>query len=192
MQEAVPEGTGAMAAILGLDADVIVRICLEAARADIVSAANYNSPEQTVIAGHTQAVARAMELAKNAGAKRVIPLAVSVPSHCLLMQHAAQRLQSRLDAISFRDSDIPVIQNVDAGLHRGADELKSCLVQQLYQPVRWVDCIKQLQSLGCSTIIESGPGKVLAGLIKRIDKVITTLTIGEPAAFESVVNDMKK
>jgi len=191
MQEAVPEGTGAMAAILGLDSDTVSKVCTQAGDTGVVSAANYNSPEQTVIAGHTQAVSRAMELAKGAGAKRAIMLPVSVPSHCLLMQAAAERLRARLEGIAFRDTEIAVIQNVDATLHRSADEIKPGLVRQLHQPVRWVETIVRLKELKCSTIIECGPGKVLTGLIKRIDKEMVGLPIGDVTAFEMTVKNLR-
>jgi [acyl-carrier-protein] S-malonyltransferase len=190
MQEVVPEGTGAMAAILGLDADSVARVCAEAAGEDIVSAANFNSPEQTVIAGHTQAVNRAMELARQAGAKRAIPLPVSVPSHCRLMEAAAARLADRLEQTALRDCVIPVIQNVDAGLRHQAAGIKAGLVRQLHLPVRWVETIRRLKALECGTIVESGPGKVLTGLIKRIDREIKTLSIGDVGAFEQAVRDM--
>ena len=189
MQQAVPQGTGGMAAILGLDSSTIEKLCLEAAAGEIVSAANYNSPEQTVIAGNVDAVARATELCKTAGAKRAILLPVSVPSHCALMKTAAMQLQHRLDEIDFAQPQIPVLQNVDAQARSSAEEIKAALVRQLHQPVRWVDTINGLAGLDCQMIIESGPGKVLAGLIKRINKDITTLVINDPATFQQIIKE---
>jgi len=187
MQEAVPAGTGAMAAVLGLDSVTIESLCDQVAEDGVVSAANYNSPEQTVIAGEAEAVTRALELLKAAGAKRAIMLPVSVPSHCLLMKSAADRLAVRLDGISVRNAMLPVIQNVDATAHTDAIAIKKALVEQLYRPVRWVDTIRQLKQLQCSLIIESAPGKILTGLIKRTDKEIETIPINDIEAFEQTV-----
>lgn len=189
MQQAVPAGVGGMAAILGLDSSTIVKLCIEATATEIVSAANYNSPEQTVIAGNANAVARAAELCKAAGAKRVILLPVSVPSHCALMNSAAMQLELRLEQIEFGQPQIPVVQNIDAQIRNSAVEIKSALVQQLHQPVRWVDTIKRLAELQCRTIIECGPGKVLTGLIKRIDREITAVAINDTASFEQILKE---
>jgi len=191
MQQAVPEGVGGMAAILGLDSATIEKLCLEAAATEIVSAANYNSPEQTVIAGNVNAVARAAELCKAAGAKRVILLPVSVPSHCALMNSAALQLQHRLAELDFGQPQIPVLQNVDADARSSADEIRAALVRQLHQPVRWVDTIRRLGELQCRTIIECGPGKVLTGLIKRIDREMTAMAINDTAGFEQIMKDMQ-
>ncbi|MEX2353331.1 MAG: ACP S-malonyltransferase [Gammaproteobacteria bacterium] len=187
MQEAVPEGTGAMAAVLGLDSATVEKICVDAADGGIVSAANYNSPEQTVIAGEHEAVLRAVEEAKASGAKRVIILPVSVPSHCLLMKTAADRLATRLNDISIRDTSIPVIHNVDAESHVTAEEIKTALMEQLYRPVRWVDTIMRLADLQCGTIIESGPGRVLSGLIKRIDRNMEISSLNDFDTFRTTV-----
>jgi len=187
MQEAVPPGVGAMAAVLGLDNTAVEKICAEAAAAGVVSAANYNSPEQTVIAGEAGAVARAIELAKETGAKRAIILPVSVPSHCLLMQSAAKRLATRLDGVSVRELNIPVVHNVDAESHTSEADIKKALIEQLYQPVRWVDTIRQLAEMRCGLIMESAPGKVLAGLIKRIDREIEVIPLNDVESFETII-----
>ncbi len=191
MQEAVPAGAGAMAAVLGLDSATIERLCLEAAAGQIVTAANYNSPEQTVIAGDIQAVSRASELCKAAGAKRAIMLPVSVPSHCLLMKSAAARLEQRLKDIPLQQPEIAVLQNIDAQSRVAPDEIRSALVKQLHQPVRWVDTIRGLGELQCRTIIESGPGKVLTSLIKRIDREISAIAIHDADTFEQFVKEMQ-
>ncbi len=190
MQEAVPAGTGGMAAILGLESTAIEKLCAEAAGGDIVSAANYNSPEQTVIAGDVAAVNRAVELCKAAGAKRAIVLPVSVPSHCALMKPAAARLEQRLMQITFADPEIPVIHNVDTQIGSSAEAIKTALVRQLHQPVRWVDTINRLAELQCRTVIESGPGKVLTGLGKRINREIAALAISDKTTLEQIVTGM--
>ena len=185
MQEAVPDGTGGMAAILGLDGQSVVEICEQASSVGVVSAANFNSNEQTVIAGEINAVNQAMELAKQAGAKRTLLLPVSVPSHCSLMQPAAEKFKERLMALNFKDAAIPVVQNVDAKPHVHADEIISLLISQLHQPVLWVETINQISELGCNRIIESGPGKVITGLVKRINREIDALALHTYAVIES-------
>lgn len=178
MQNAVPEGVGAMAAILGLDDDQVRSVCEQASSADLVAqAVNFNSPGQVVIAGHNDAVEKAMELAKEAKAKRALKLPVSVPSHSSLMIEAAQQLGEVLAGIEIGTPDIPVLQNVDAKAHSSADEIKQCLQQQLHNPVLWVDTVQNLIADGIDTIVECGPGKVLAGLNKRIDKSASNYTI---------------
>ncbi len=172
MQNAVPEGIGAMAAILGLDDAQVEAVCAEAAQDEVVSAVNYNSPGQVVIAGHAAAVERAMGLAKAAGAKRALPLPVSVPSHCSLMEPAAQRLAEQLAAMTIQAPAIPVIHNVDAMPHAEPAAIREALAAQLYRPVRWVECVRAMQAQGVDTLIEAGPGKVLAGLTKRIEKTL--------------------
>lgn len=170
MQEAVPQGSGGMAAILGLD-DVLVReICGKAAGSGICEAVNYNSPGQVVIAGDKAAVDRACELAKEAGAKRALPLPVSVPSHCALMKPAAERLSERLAEIDFQDPQIPVLHNVNVKEAAGADSIRSRLAEQLYSPVRWVEIVQAISARGIENLLEAGPGKVLTGLNKRIDR----------------------
>jgi len=190
MQLAVPEGGGAMAAIIGLEAEEITAICAEAAGEKIVAAANFNSPGQIVIAGAHVAVERAIALAKAAGAKRAVILPVSVPSHCALMQEAADKLAERLESIRFADAAIPVIQNVDASIHTQAEDIKQALIGQLHQAVRWVDTIQIMASKEISHIIECGPGKVLAGLIKRIDRNLTTLPISNAETLQTALGEV--
>ena len=187
MQEAVPQNTGLMAAILGLEDEQVEEICREAAEDQVVSVANYNSPGQAVIAGHRDAVERAVGLAREMGAKRALPLSVSVPSHCSLMQEAAGRFADTLSATRFRNGKIAVIQNVDAVPRTNANAIRSALVKQLHEPVRWVNCIAKVKSQGIDTIIESGPGKVLAGLNKRIDRELETVSINEPETLQSAL-----
>ena len=177
MQEAVPAGHGAMAAILGLDDAVVVDICAKAAEDEVVSAVNFNSPGQVVIAGNKAAVDRAMALCKEAGAKRALPLAVSVPSHCALMKPAAERFAESVNAIEWKAPQIPVVQNVTAAIAADLDALKHDLLAQLYQPVRWVECVQTLAANGAVNLVECGPGKVLAGLNKRCADGVTTYNL---------------
>lgn len=168
MQEAVPAGVGAMAAILGLDDDVIVSLCAEAAQGEVLQAVNFNSPGQVVIAGHHAAVERGMALAKEKGAKRALPLPVSVPSHCLLMKPAAEKLAGYLKNVSLQAPAIPVIHNADVQAYKTETEIKDALVRQLFSPVRWVETVQKIHADGVVSAAECGPGKVLAGLTKRI------------------------
>jgi [acyl-carrier-protein] S-malonyltransferase len=184
MQNAVPEGTGSMAAVLGLEDKQIEEVCEQAAQDQIVSAANYNSAGQVVIAGHKEAVERAVALAKAAGAKRTVILPVSVPSHCALMQKAADRFAQRLDTIKFNQPNVPVLQNVDARSRENVEDIKLALQQQLCQPVRWVKTIQEMVKQNVNTVIECGPGKVLSGLIKRIDRSLNILPVFDPASLE--------
>ncbi|PPD50386.1 MAG: [acyl-carrier-protein] S-malonyltransferase [Methylobacter sp.] len=170
MQEAVPEGVGAMAAILGLSDQDVEAVCAEAAGDEIVSAVNFNTPGQVVIAGHLAAVERAMVAAKNKGAKRALPLPVSVPSHCALMKPAAGRLGGFLSDIPVTRPKAKLVHNVDVAVHSDALEIKNILAEQLYKPVRWVDTIEFMQLQGVTSFVECGPGKVLLGLNKRIAK----------------------
>jgi len=167
MQEAVPAGTGAMAAILGLDASAVDKACAEAAQGEVVQAVNFNSPEQTVIAGNKAAVERAAEMCKTAGAKRAIMLPVSAPFHCSLMQPAAEKLRQRLASVSLSPARIPVINNVDVASVDSADAIRDALVRQAASPVRWVETMRAMQARGITHVFECGPGKVLAGLVKR-------------------------
>ncbi len=183
MQEAVPAGQGAMAAILGLEDSDVLAACAEAAQGDVVSAVNFNSPGQVVIAGSTAAVQRAMELCKARGAKRALPLPVSVPSHCELMRPAAERFAESVEAIDWQAPQIPLVQNVSAAVVSDLDTLKSDLLQQLYKPVRWVESIQALAANGAVQLIECGPGKVLAGLNKRCADGVTTHNLNTPDAF---------
>jgi [acyl-carrier-protein] S-malonyltransferase len=189
MQSAVPAGVGAMAAILGLDDATITEVCQRAAADEVVSPVNFNSPGQVVIAGNADAVQRAMGLAKEAGAKRALPLAVSVPSHCSLMQPAAEQFAERLAQTKIDIPAIPVVQNVDAMLHDQPDAIRENLKKQLYCPVQWVLSVQNLGSQGVTRIIEAGPGKVLAGLCKRIDKSIANAAVFDPASLAAALGD---
>ncbi len=168
MQNAVPEGKGAMAAILGLDDDVVRAVCAEAANGDVLEAVNFNSPGQVVIAGESAAVERGMELAKAKGAKRALPLPVSVPSHCALMQPAAKQLAEYLTSVRIAVPNISVLHNADVAAYQDEFAIKDALVRQLYNPVRWVETVQHIHEGGIATGAECGPGKVLAGLTKRI------------------------
>lgn len=167
MQEAVPAGTGAMAAVLSLDAEAVKAACAEAAQGEVVQAVNFNSPEQTVIAGHTAAVERAAELCKTKGAKRAVMLPVSAPFHCSLMQPAAEKLAARLASVTISAPKIPVVNNVDVATVSESAAIREALVRQAASPVRWVETMRAMQASGVSHVFECGPGKVLAGLVKR-------------------------
>lgn len=188
MQEAVPAGKGAMAAILGLDEETVISACVEHTDTGQVSVANYNSPGQIVIAGHAGAVAGAVETLKEAGAKRAIVLDVSVPSHCGLMKPAADKLSHSLSELSFNDASIPVIQNVDAVARTDADLIRHALVRQLHQPVQWTLTVENMKQQGVDRVVECGPGKVLTGLIRRIDREINTGNIFDPETLSEVLN----
>lgn len=186
MQSAVPEGAGAMAAILGLDDDAVRAVCSEAAAGEVLEAVNFNSPGQVVIAGNKAAVERGMALAKEKGAKRALPLPVSVPSHCALMKPAAEKLAAAMRAIEVRVPAIPVLHNADVAAHAGADAIRDALARQLYSPVRWVESMIALKNAGVELIGECGPGKVLAGLNKRtVD--IPTVAISDAASLADVL-----
>ena len=186
MQHAVPAGEGAMAAILGLDDDLVREICKVAAEKGVAEAVNFNSPGQVVIAGSVDAINNAIELAKEKGAKRALLLPVSVPSHCQLMKPAADRLATSLENISIQTPKIPVLHNVSVTTTDSEEDIKQLLAQQLYSPVRWVETIQYLAKQGVDTLIECGPGKVLAGLTKRIDKSVTGLPMFDQASLEKV------
>jgi len=177
MQDAVPKGTGAMAAILGLDDADVIAVCEQAAQGEIVQAVNFNSPGQVVVAGNTAAVERATDIAKQKGAKRAVILPVSVPSHCQLMKPAADRLAADLSKITIQAPAIQVINNVDVKTQTDPDAIRDALARQLYQPVRWVEVVQAMVQVGVKNIIECGPGKVLVGLNKRIDKSVTHAAI---------------
>ncbi|EGL55256.1 MULTISPECIES: ACP S-malonyltransferase [Methylophaga] len=184
MQQAVPAGEGAMAAILGLEDDVVREVCNEASAAGVVEAVNFNSPGQVVIAGSAEAVKKATEIASDKGAKRALILPVSVPSHCALMQPAAEQLANKLNEIDIRMPTTPVIHNASVTSAVDVDAIKSLLAQQLYSPVRWVETIQWLAAQNVDHIVECGPGKVLAGLTKRIDKSLTALPLFDIATLE--------
>ncbi|MBI1425164.1 MAG: ACP S-malonyltransferase [Gammaproteobacteria bacterium] len=185
MQAAVPKGTGAMAAILGLDDADVIAVCNEAAQDDIVQAVNFNSPGQVVVAGNKAAVERATEIAKARGAKRAVILPVSVPSHCQLMKPAADKLAADLSQITIQAPAISVINNVDVKNPTGADAIRDALARQLYQPVRWVEVVQAMVNNGVNNIVECGPGKVLVGLNKRIDKTITHSAITDAESLSA-------
>ncbi|WP_113864244.1 ACP S-malonyltransferase [Marinobacter pelagius] len=180
MQQAVPAGEGKMAAILGLDDADVVAACESAAQGDVVSAVNFNAPGQVVIAGSAAAVDRAIEICKEQGARKAMPLPVSVPSHCALMKGAAEELAEALNDVRFNDAVIPVVQNVHASAETDADKLKANLLKQLYSPVLWTDSVRKLASEGVEMAVECGTGKVLAGLIKRIDRSLPVYGIEDP------------
>lgn len=188
MQEAVPSGTGLMAAILGMERQDVEKTCLEAAKNGIVAPANYNSPGQIVIAGEKSGVEKFMELAKAAGVKKVIPLSVSVPSHCPLMKPAGERLAQELEKITIHDLRIPIMNNADAKFLRTAAELKPSLIKQLSFPLYWEDSIRNMVADGYDTFIEIGPGKVLSGLVKRIAKDAKVLNIEDQKSMTETLN----
>lgn len=185
MQSAVPQGVGAMAAVLGLDDDVVRRICAEAEQGEVVEAVNLNSPGQVVVAGNAAAVERAMAAAKEAGAKRALPLPVSVPSHCRLMKPAADKLAEALAAVPIRTPQIRVIHNADVAAYGQPEQIKDALVRQLYSPVRWTETVALLADEGITESAECGPGKVLAGLAKRIRKEAVCTALTSSAAVQA-------
>ena len=180
MQQAIPAGVGKMAAIIGLDADPIEAACTQAERHGVVSVANYNSPGQIVIAGDAQAVDKASALCSKAGAKRIVELNVSVPSHCKLMKPAADKLRHVLDTTRFQTPRIPIVQNVDAERSETANEIKERLLNQLFNPVLWTQCLAALRKAGCTSLIECGPGKILSGLTKRSEPTISSFVTHDP------------
>lgn len=184
MQEAVPAGTGAMYAIIGLDNDAIAKACEEAAQGQVVSPVNYNSPGQVVIAGNKEAVERAGALCKEAGAKRALPLAVSVPSHCALMAPAAEKLAVALQNIEFKQPEIQVINNVDVKAQTDANAIRDALVRQLYNPVRWTETVELMAEKGITQLLEMGPGKVLTGLTKRISKEMNAVAVNDLTSLD--------
>jgi len=187
MQEAVPAGSGAMAAILGLEDAQVVDVCAQAAGNDVVAAVNFNSPGQVVIAGSAAAVQRAIDLAKAGGAKRAVPLPVSVPSHCALMRPAAERFAERLRRAELVTPGIPVIQNVDVTAHAAPDAIRVALERRLYSPVQWVKTVEKMHGDGMRRIIEAGPGKVLAGLCKRINKELECLAVYDAESLHAAL-----
>ncbi len=190
MQEAVPAGVGAMAAILGLDDAEVESACVEAAGNEVVTAANYNAPGQVVIAGNRAAVDRAIELLKARGAKRAMPLPVSVPSHCALMHSAAERLQGELELTRIREPQFKVVQNVHAHEEHQVEAIRANLIAQLYRPVLWTRSIEYLAAAGVTTTVECGPGKVLSGLNKRIDKGLQVLAIQDSASLQEAMTQL--
>jgi [acyl-carrier-protein] S-malonyltransferase len=187
MQEAVPAGTGAMAAILGLDDEQVRSVCDEAAQGQVAAAVNFNSPGQVVVAGNAEAIARAADLAKAAGAKRALLLDVSVPSHCELMKPAAERLAEAMESIRFGSPQTPVLHNVNVAEANDAETIRRLLVEQLFSPVRWVETVEEIARRDATVILEAGPGKVLSGLAKRIDKSLKALPVFDPASLETAL-----
>lgn len=187
MQEAVPAGTGAMYAIIGLDDASIAKACEEAAQGEVVSPVNFNSPGQVVIAGNKDAVERAGAACKAAGAKRALPLPVSVPSHCALMKPAADKLAIALENITFNAPVVPVVNNVDVKCETSAEAIRSALVRQLYSPVQWTKSVEFMAAQGVTLLLEVGPGKVLTGLTKRIVDTLTASAINEPVAMSAAL-----
>ena len=189
MQQAVPAGRGAMAAILGLDAARIGELCQQASDElnAIVAPANMNAPEQTVISGDAAAVARASELCKEAGAKRAVPLPVSAPFHCKLMEPAAEKLASELERVVFNDPAVPVASNVDARFVSRRSEVRDCLIRQVTGAVRWTECVALLKDAGAATFIEVGPGKVLSGLMRQMDRAQPMLNVEDAASLEKTL-----
>jgi [acyl-carrier-protein] S-malonyltransferase len=191
MQNAVPEGAGKMAAILGLSDEDVIALCDEAAQGQVCEAVNFNSPGQVVIAGDAEAVERAMALAEAKGAKRVVPLAVSAPSHCSLMKPAAEKLAEKLADMNLSTPRFPVLHNVDVQHHADVDALRNALVQQLYKPVQWVKTIEALKAQGVEQLFEFGPGKVLTGLNRRIDRRFPIAAVMDPASVEAAIEAME-
>jgi [acyl-carrier-protein] S-malonyltransferase len=185
MQAAVPAGVGAMAAVLGGDDEQIAAVCAEVAQGQIVAPANFNSPGQLVIAGHAEAVDRALARLAELGVKKAVKLAVSVPSHSALMREAADKLGERMTSIAWQQPSIPVVQNAEARSYTSLDDIRGALQRQLYLPVRWTECVQTLVAGGATHIAECGPGKVLAGLIKRIDKSVEARAIGTPTELDA-------
>ena len=192
MQDAVPEGTGGIAAILGLELEVIRDVCAEAANGEVLEAVNLNSPGQIVIAGHKTAVERGMALAKVRGAKRALLLPMSVPSHCALMKPAAKNLSQYLQNITVAVPVTPVIQNADVRAFDNAAAIKQALVEQLYRPVRWIETIQQLVTLGSTHVVECVPGKILTGLTKRIDANLNCMAITDSASLEAAIAQVER
>ena len=186
MQQAVPEGAGAMYAIIGLDNDSIIKACQNAEQGEVVSAVNFNSPGQVVIAGAKAAVERAAVLCKEAGAKRALPLAVSVPSHCALMKPAADQLAVSLESIAVKSPAVAVINNVDVKTENDAQAIRHALVRQLYSPVRWTETVEKMATNGIEVLVEIGPNKVLNGLTKRIADNLQAVSVNDPASLSTV------
>jgi [acyl-carrier-protein] S-malonyltransferase len=192
MQAAVPAGVGSMAAVLGADDEMILQVCKEVSGEEIVTPANFNSPGQLVIAGHAAAVDRAIQRLGELGVRKVIKLAVSVPSHTPLMREAAQQLAARMADLPWQVPEIPVLQNADAKAHAGIEFIRAALERQLYMPVLWTDTVQSLVRNGATRIFECGPGKVLAGLCRRIDKSIDARALGTPTEMAQAMADVSR
>jgi [acyl-carrier-protein] S-malonyltransferase len=190
MQVAVPSGIGSMAAILGLEDAIIIEICQKASNNGVVEAVNFNSPGQVVIAGEKNAVAHACELMKQAGAKRALVLSVSVPSHCSLMKEAAAKFKTYIESVDFKTGNVKVIHNVDADYANDIYQIKTNLVEQLHMPVLWTDSVNKMKESGVDKLIEVGPGKVLAGLTRRIDKLLSASAIIDTSSLKSTIEEI--
>lgn len=190
MQAAAPEGIGAMAAVLGADDALVEEVCREVSGDKVVTPANYNSPGQIVIGGHVQAVDAALAKLTERGVRKAVKLAVSVPSHTPLMREAANRVAEAMNAYAWHAPKIPVVQNVDAQIHRDIAAIRDALVRQLYLPVQWTGCVRALIGAGATHIAECGPGKVLVGLVRRIDKSIGGRALGTPPEFDAALQDL--
>lgn len=191
MQGAAPAGTGAMAAVIGADDELVRTACSEASGDEVVVPANFNSPGQVVIGGHAAAVDRALALLSGKGVRKAVKLAVSVPSHTPLMREAANRLGETMRGLSWREPELPVVQNVDAEVHEGVQSIRDALVRQLYLPVQWTGVVQALAGMGVTRLGECGPGKVLTGLARRIDKSLDARTLGTPGEFDAALAEWK-
>jgi len=191
MQDAAPAGTGAMAAVLGAEDAVVQEVCEQASAGEVVVPANFNSPGQVVIGGHAAAVDRALALLAERGVRKAVKLAVSVPSHTPLMREAADRLAEAMAGVQWQAPSLPVVQNIDARAHEGVDAIRDALVRQLYLPVQWTGCVQALASRGATRVAECGPGKVLSGLAKRIDKSLDARALGAASDFQSALEDWR-
>lgn len=187
MQEAVPQGEGAMAAVLGLDASSVARVCAETAEGDVLSPANYNTPEQTVVAGHARAVERALPRFKEAGAKRVVPLNVSAPFHCALMAPVVPKLRTVLQAVRVQEMKVPVVSNVEATPNADSTRVVPLLLQQVTAPVRWVECLSAMAAAGVTRLVELGPGRVLSGLARSTLKGMEVLNVEDVASLHKAL-----
>jgi [acyl-carrier-protein] S-malonyltransferase len=187
MQDAAPPGSGAMAAILGLDDESVAALCTQAAAGQVLSPVNFNSPGQVVVAGHAEAVSRAVELAEAAGARRALMLDVSVPSHCALMRPAADRLAERLRETAIGMPQVPVLHNAKVAEARDVDEIRHLLTEQLFSPVRWVETVQAIAARDVGILVEAGPGRVLSGLARRIDRSLTALPVFDPATLDTAM-----
>lgn len=185
MQQAVPEGQGAMAAVIGADNELVEQVCAQIANGHMVAPANYNAPGQVVISGHAVAVDRALAALAEAGVRKAVRLDVSVPSHCPLMRDAADELGKHMEALEWNEPVIPVIQNADASVHADSAYIRAALVRQLYMPVRWTECVSTMTKAGIGRMYECGPGKVLVNLARRIDKSIAAKPLGDPESFDA-------
>ena len=191
MQDAVPVGTGAMAAIMGVGLEVVQQVCADAGKGEVVDIANVNSEQQIVIAGHKSAVERAVALARERGGRKSVLLPVSAPFHCSLMAPAAERLAAELAGVTVRDPALPVVRNVDAGVTRTAAEVVPFLLRQVASPVRWTDCVRRLAAEGATAFVEVGPGRVLTGLVRRIVEDVPAVSVEDPAGLDKALATLK-